>query len=251
MKAMILAAGLGTRLRPLTETVPKALVEIQGRPILEIIILQLKHYGFRDIIVNVHHHHEQMTSFLKKKNNFGINVLISDEKDEILDTGGGIKKASWFLDDNRPFLVHNVDVLSDIDLKAMYDFHCERNPMATLAVKDKDSSRSLIFDHTYRLYGWENSSTGESRIVSNLEAWDKTNIGFCGIHIIDPSIFRHMNSASKFSIITTYMNVSLEHPIIGYPVEKNLWLDIGSFEKLESARKIDPEKYLKNLKDEQ
>lgn len=245
MKAMILAAGLGTRLRPLTETVPKALVEINGKPILEIIILQLKSYGFNDIIVNLHHHYDLMIDFLRANNNFGINIQVSNEKDEVLDTGGGIKKASWFLDDDKPFLIHNVDVLSDINLKDMYDFHCERHPLATLAVKDKDSSRSLVFDHTYRLYGWENSSTGESRIVSALEKSDRTNIGFCGIHVIDPSIFQHMDEKKKFSIITTYMNVSLDQPIIGYPVENNLWLDIGSFEKLEFAQSIDPHIYFK------
>jgi len=245
MKAMILAAGLGTRLRPLTKNVPKALVEINGRPILEIIILQLKSYGFSDIIINIHHHYNQVIDFLRANDNFDVNVQISDEKDKILDTGGGIKKASWFLNDNKPFLVHNVDVISDINLKDMYDFHCKRHPLATLAVKDKDSSRSLVFDHSYRLFGWENSSTGESRIVSALEKSDKTNIGFCGIHVIDPDIFQHMNSNDKFSIITTYMNVSLEHPIIGYPVEQNLWMDIGSFEKLEHAQAIDPQIYLK------
>jgi NDP-sugar pyrophosphorylase family protein len=186
-----------------------------------------------------------MIDFLRANNNFGINIHVSDEKDEVLDTGGGIKKASWFLDDNKPFLIHNVDVLSDINLKAMYDFHCERHPLATLAVKDKDSSRSLVFDHTYRLYGWENSSTGEARIVSALEKSDRTNIGFCGIHVIDPDIFRHMDEKEKFSIITTYMNVSLEYPIIGYPVEQNLWVDIGSFEKLDLAQSIDPQIYLK------
>ena len=245
MKAMILAAGLGTRLRPLTKNVPKALVEINGSPILEIIILQLKSYGFSDIIINIHHHYNQVIDFLRANDNFGVNIQISDEKDKILDTGGGIKKASWFLNDNKPFLVHNVDVISDINLKDMYDFHCKRHPLATLAVKDKDSSRSLVFDHSYRLFGWENSSTGESRIVSALEKSDKTNIGFCGIHVIDPEIFQHMNSNDKFSIITTYMNVSLEHPIIGYPVEQNLWMDIGSFVKLEHAQAIDPQIYLK------
>ncbi len=245
MKAMILAAGLGTRLRPLTKNVPKALVEINGSPILEIIILQLKSYGFSDIIINIHHHYNQVIDFLRANDNFGVNIQISDEKDKILDTGGGIKKASWFLNDIKPFLVHNVDVISDINLKDMYDFHCKRHPLATLAVKDKDSSRSLVFDHSYRLFGWENSSTGESRIVSALEKSDKTNIGFCGIHVIDPEIFQHMNSNDKFSIITTYMNVSLEHPIIGYPVEQNLWMDIGSFEKLEHAQTIDPQIYLK------
>ena len=120
MKAMILAAGLGTRLRPLTETTPKALIEVNDRPILEIIILRLKKYGFQDIIINVHHHYKQVLDFLKSHDNFGINIQISDERAQILETGGGIKKASWFLNGSEPFLVHNVDVISDIDLKELY-----------------------------------------------------------------------------------------------------------------------------------
>lgn len=244
MKAMILAAGLGTRLRPLTESVPKALVEVHGRPILDIIIRQLKRYGFNDIIVNIHHHYDQIIDFLNANNNFDINIQISDEKDQILDTGGGIKKASWFLKGKDPFLVHNVDVISDINLKNIYDFHCLHKPLATLAVKDKGSTRSLIFDGSYRLGGWENSDTGESKLISRVNNMDITRIGFCGIHVIDPSIFQYMEDEAKFSIITTYMNLASEYLIYGYPVEGSLWIDIGSFEKLEYAQTIDPKTYL-------
>jgi len=244
MKAMILAAGLGTRLRPLTESTPKALVEVNGRSILEIIILRLKKYGFEDIIVNVHHHYTQVMDFLNSNDNFGINIQISDESDQILDTGGGIKKASWFLDGNEPFLVHNVDVISNIDLKEVYDFHCKHKALATLVVKGKDSARSLLLDKSYRLCGWENANTGESKIIGKTTDKDITRIGFCGIHIIDPSIFKYMNTRAKFSIISTYMNEAADQTIYGYPVEDNLWIDIGSFKQLEYAQTIEPKEYL-------
>jgi MurNAc alpha-1-phosphate uridylyltransferase len=244
MKAMILAAGLGTRLRPLTESKPKALVEICGRPILEIIIRQLIKYGFRDVIINTHHHYDQIIDFLKTKNNFGINIRISDEKEQVLDTGGGIKNASWFLDGDEPFLVHNVDVLSDIDLKGIYDYHVQRHPLVTLAVKGKNSVRSLLIDATCRLYGWENTDTVESKIVNGKNRADLSRIGFCGIHVIDPEIFNYFGENKVFSIITTYMEVVGKCAIYGYPVEDNLWIDIGSVEQLEYAQNIDPELYL-------
>lgn len=244
MKAMILAAGLGTRLRPLTESVPKALVPIQGKPILEIIIRQLIKFGFTDVIINVHHHYDQIIAFLKAQSDLDINIQISDERDKILDTGGGIKKASWFLEGKEPFLVHNVDVISNIDLKNMYDFHLQNRPLATLAVKEKGSARSLLFDGSYKLCGWENTDTGKSRIIHYVPEEEMIHIGFCGVHVIDPIIFDHMNDADIFSIITTYMKVADSYPIYGYSVENNLWMDIGSFEKFELAQNINPETYL-------
>jgi NDP-sugar pyrophosphorylase family protein len=245
MKAMILAAGLGTRLRPLTRSIPKALVEVHGRSMLEIIILQLKAHGFTDVIVNVHHQYRKIVDFLKVNNNFGIKIQLSHEKEQILDTGGGIKKAAWFLDGAEPFLVHNVDVISDIDLKALYDFHCQRKPLATLAVKSKDTPRSLLFDGSFRLGGWENTETGVRRIITGMNNADLGPAGFCGIHVIDPSIFKYMDDSSVFSIITTYMEAVTDHDIYGYPVEDNLWIDIGSFENLDYSQTIDPAKYLK------
>ena len=245
MKAMILAAGLGTRLLPLTESIPKALIRIHDRPILEIIILRLKNFGFADIIVNIHHHHDQIIDFLNANKSFGINIQISDENDQVLDTGGGIKKASWFLEGPEPFLVHNVDVISDIDLRAIYNFHMRHHPLATLAVKGKNSARSLLFNASYKLCGWENAETGESEIIPGMRRDDLVRIGFCGIHVIDPVIFKHFGSDKVFSIITTYMSLVGSNTIYGYPVEDNLWIDIGSFEQLMYARKIDPEIYFK------
>ncbi|MGB1243748.1 MAG: sugar phosphate nucleotidyltransferase, partial [Chitinophagales bacterium] len=166
MKAMIFAAGLGTRLRPLTNDKPKALVEVNGKPLLEIVILQLKRYGFRDIVVNVHYFAKQIIRFLEAKNNFGIHIQISDESDLLLETGGGLQKAKHFLcSDDEPFLVHNVDILSDINLKALYQSHLEGSPLATLVVRNRKTSRYLLFDETNRLCGWKNVKTGEVRMM--------------------------------------------------------------------------------------
>ena len=131
MKAMIFAAGLGTRLKPVTDTIPKALVPVNGKPLLEHIILKIKNAGFDEIIVNVHHFPDQIIEFIELNNQFGIRIEISDERDRLLETGGGIKKAEWFFDDNQPFLVHNVDILSNLDLKKLYTNHLKSNSMAT------------------------------------------------------------------------------------------------------------------------
>lgn len=245
MKAMILAAGLGTRLRPLTNTLPKALVPVNGKPILEIILLRLKYSGFSEVIINVHHHYRQIMDFVQSKRNFGMKIVFSHEKERVLDTGGGIKNASWFLKGEEPFLVHNVDVISDIDLKALYAFHQQKTGLATLAVKGKDSPRSLLFDSSMRLCGWENTETSKKRIIPGLNNGPTLAIGFCGIHIIDPEIFEYMEGEAIFSIITTYMEQAGNRAIYGFPVDDHLWIDIGSFEKLEYARSLDPALYLK------
>jgi len=146
MKAMIFAAGKGTRLQPLTNDIPKALVKVNNITLLEIIINKLKHFGFNDIIINVHHFAEQIKDFLNKNNNFGIKITISDESSLLLETGGGLKKAAWFFDDNKPFLIHNVDILSDINLSELYDFHIQSQSLATLAVMHRITSRYFLFD---------------------------------------------------------------------------------------------------------
>ncbi|MBR5193864.1 MAG: NTP transferase domain-containing protein, partial [Bacteroidaceae bacterium] len=157
MKAMIFAAGLGTRLKPLTDHMPKALVPVAGKPMLEHVILKLIASGFDEIVINVHHFAEQIIEFLKEKNTFGIKIWISDETEELLDTGGGIKKASSLL--NEPFLVHNADILSNVDLKALYDFHIASENDATLLVSPRKTVRYLLFDQTTRLCGWINKDT--------------------------------------------------------------------------------------------
>ena len=147
MKAMIFAAGLGSRLKPLTDTMPKALVPIAGRPMLEHVILKLKASGFTEIVINIHHFGEQILDFLKENDNFGLTIHISDERDQLLDTGGGVKKARTFFENsNEPFLVHNVDILSDIDLKELYDYHLQNGGVATLLASQRKTSRYLLFD---------------------------------------------------------------------------------------------------------
>ncbi|MDR2853752.1 MAG: NTP transferase domain-containing protein, partial [Prevotellaceae bacterium] len=155
-KALIFAAGLGTRLQPFTNTMPKALVPIGGKPLLEHIILKLKHSGFDEIIINIHHFGEQIIDFLQNKNHFGIRIEISDERDILLNTGGGIRKTQWFFNDNAPFLVHNVDILSNIDLRNLYDNHLKNSALATLAVSERATQRYFLFDTQNTLHGWTN-----------------------------------------------------------------------------------------------
>ena len=163
MKAMIFAAGLGTRLKPLTDHTPKALVPVNGRPMLEHVILKLKAAGCTEAVVNVHHFGQQIIDFLHAIQNFGITIHISDERNEFLDTGGVIKKASSFFSGTAPFLVHNVDILSDVDLKALYDFHLQSGNDATLLVSPRETSRYLLFDTNIRLCGWLNKLTGQTK----------------------------------------------------------------------------------------
>ena len=158
MKALIFAAGLGTRLKPLTDTMPKALVKVGGKPMLEHVILHLKEQGFCDIIINIHYLGEQIIDFLKANHNFGINICISDERSEVLETGGGILKAADFLEDDEPFLVHNSDILTNIDLRGLYQQHIENKADATLLVGQRDTSRYLIFNHEDTLCGWINKN---------------------------------------------------------------------------------------------
>ena len=247
MKAMILAAGLGTRLRPLTNTLPKALVKVQNIPIMEIIIRQLSFYGFKDIVINLHYLPDQILSYLDSQNHRDIRFYVSHEADKILDTGGGIKHAREWLDDGNPFLVHNVDVISDIDLLEMYRFHQAENALATLAVKDKNSPRSLLFDRNWILSGWENLDTDERKIIRKESPGDLHRIGFCGIHVISPEIFNLMQKENVFSIINTYIQLASDYKIVGFPAEENLWMDIGSHQQLKEANKLDPEKYLKEF----
>ncbi len=240
MKAIIFAAGLGTRLRPLTYSKPKALIEINGTPLLEIIIKKLKFYGFNDIIINVHYFAEQIIDFLKQKNNFDINISISDETDFLLDTGGGLKKTEWFFNDNKPFLVHNVDILSNIDLKQLYEFHIHSKALVTLAVKNKQTSRCLLFDNNNQLCGWKNIKTDKTEDIKTVKKYNisLTPLAFSGIHIINPSIFDLIKEKGKFSIIDVYLRLAKDNRIIGFSNNNFLWIDVGKKENLIKANKI-------------
>jgi len=212
MKAMILAAGLGTRLRPLTDDRPKALVTVAGRTLLEITLSRLRFFGVREVIVNAHHHAQMIVNYLKAHDNFGRRIEVSREE-ELLDTGGGLKKAAYFFGESRgePFILHNVDVLSTIDLGRMVRFHTEQNALATLAVQERETSRYLLFDEQSQLCG--------RRIVRAAKAespgieWARPGLGmralaFAGIHVLSPDIFEKMKGQGAFSIIDAYLHLA-------------------------------------------
>ncbi len=237
MKAMILAAGLGTRLRPLTNDRPKALVEINGRTLLEITVERLKKLGVKEIIVNVHHHAEQIVAFLKSKNDFGIRMEISREDDLLLDTGGGLKRASWFfLEGNsiEPFLLHNVDVLSSIDLRKMLAAHQKNAALATLAVQERQSSRQLLFDDQGFLAGRRKGIPDSDEIVrpsTNLHP-----LAFSGIHVISPRLLNLITESGVFSSIDTYLRLAASgEKISAFRADQFYWRDLGRPEDLAEA----------------
>lgn len=239
MKALIFAAGLGTRLRPLTDNRPKALVEVAGRPMLEHVIRNLASYGFKDIVVNVHHFGDQIIDFLAANDNFGINIAVSDERGELLDTGGGILKARTLLDDGEPFLVHNADILTDLNLADFYNYHLHHEADASLLVADRETSRYFVFSPERRLEGWVNVKTGETRPASFQQAENQMQLAFGGIHVISPSVFKALATYTmkhKFSITPFYVDNCQQLKIMGYtPTTAYQWFDIGSPEKLAQA----------------
>jgi NDP-sugar pyrophosphorylase family protein len=237
MKAMILAAGLGTRLRPLTDSRPKALVELNGRTLLEITIARLRSFGVTEIIVNVHHFADQIIEFLGSRNNFVLRIEISREDDLLLDTGGGLKKASWFfLEDptrvDEPFLLHNVDVISNIDLHRMLQFHKEHGALATLAVRARETSRPLYFNDQFQLSGRRvnnlDTFTPNLNTVISSEARNLSSLAFSGIHILSPRILPLLTEDGAFSIIPAYLRLSAEgQKILAFRTDQYYWRDLG------------------------
>src|SRR5712692_7117625 len=216
MKAMILAAGLGTRLRPLTDHRPKALVEIAGRTLLEITLSRLLAFGIREVIINVHHFADAILDYLKTNDNFGIHIEVSRE-DVLLDTGGGLKKAAYFfLEDSKrlsePFILHNVDVISTIDLGRMVQFHTENQAFATLAVQNREASRYLLFDRQLQLCGRRTGQDGKPELVgssSEPQAVSESQaLAFSGIHVISPRLLNRITEEGVFSIITSYLRLA-------------------------------------------
>ncbi len=228
MKAMIFAAGLGTRLRPLTNTMPKALVEYQGKPLLQHVIEKLKHYGFDQIVVNVHHFAGQIIDFLQKNDFFGVQMSISDESDQLLETGGGLFKARKFLDGNEPFLVHNVDIISDLDLGLFYRLF-DTSSIAMLAVQSRASGRKLVFSQRDGgLCAWCNTRTGEHVIVRK-NCPQPVEYAFSGIHVISPQIFKYL-WPGKYSITRAYLKIAEKEKITYYDHTGGMWKDMGTIE---------------------
>ncbi len=235
MKAMIFAAGLGSRLKPLTNSKPKALVEINGKTLLEIVILRLKSHGFKDIIINIHHFAEQIINFIEN-HDFGVNIKISDERNLLLNTGGGLKNTSSFFQNGKPFLVHNVDIISDIDLTKFYKTHLKSKSFVTLAVRNRHTSRYLLFDKNAELCGWKNLTTGEEKIIKIKTKL--TPLAFSGIQVIDPRIFSLMPTQEVFSIIDLYLDICSKYKISGYDHSKSNWLDVGKPNSLIVAKTL-------------
>jgi len=239
MKAMILAAGEGTRLKPVTDSIPKALVTVGGVSMLEHVILKIKAAGFTHITINIHHFGEQIIDFLTSKNNFGLTIDISDERNYLMNTGGGIKQASRFLEGNEPFLVHNVDIFSNVDLLTLYRSHLNSNALATLLVNKRNSSRQLLFNKAEHLCGWRNNETGEVKsFFPDFVPSDYSEYAFGGIHVISTEIFRFMEEwTGKFSIIDFYLSVCYQKPIRFYTKDDIRLIDAGKAEGLEEAEK--------------
>jgi len=240
MKAMILAAGLGTRLRPLTDDRPKALVEVAGRTMLEITLTRLRDFGIQEVIVNVHHFAEMIDDYLKAKNNFGMRIEVSRE-DTLLDTGGGLKKAAWFFweDSNlidRPIVLHNVDVISTIDLRRMVQFHTEHQALATLAVQDRETSRYLLFDEQLQLCGRRAGRDGNPELVRSAQRAEA--LAFSGIHVISPRLLEMMIEEGAFSIISTYLRLAAQgERILAFRADEYSWRDLGKPENVAQAAK--------------
>ena len=227
-KAIILAAGLGSRLGQLTEHRPKALVEWEGSPLIDHVIQKLKASGFTDIIINVHHHAEMIMTHVEKMDLFGINIKFSHEKEELLDTGGGIANAAWFFD-NQPFLVYNVDILCSIDLRALMAAHRQSNAIATMAVKQRVTTRSLLINEAGYLKGWKDNRSGEMILVDNSAA-GLSPIAFSAIHVMDPKIFKLFPSEKRFPIMPFYLELAKKESIFMYRHDADEWLDMGKLE---------------------
>jgi NDP-sugar pyrophosphorylase family protein len=238
MRAMILAAGLGTRLRPLTDDRPKALVEVGGRTLLEITLSRLRSFGIHDVIINAHHFAEMIHDYLKANENFGMHIEVSHEA-VLLDTGGGLKKASHFFRGDfstfeEPFILHNVDVISTIDLRRMMESHAQTHALATLAVQERETSRYLLFDEKLQLCGRRSGSDQKSEMVRP-SATAKA-LAFCGVHVISPRIFGMMTEEGAFSIITSYLRLAGSgERICAFPADEYYWRDLGRPEHVQQA----------------
>lgn len=234
-QAMIFAAGLGTRLKPLTDTMPKALVPVGGEPLLRHVVLRLKEAGFERIVVNVHHFADQIINYLRANQHFGLDIRISDERDQLLDTGGGIRKAASLFDADSPILIHNVDILSNIDLAALYDKAQQTD--ALLLVSQRKTQRYLLFDEAKRLVGWTNVATQAVKSpYPDLEVAKYQMLAFSGIHVLHPSMFSQMEGwQEKFGIIDFYLQQCDRSKVMGYEQPDLRLLDVGKLDSLTEA----------------
>ena len=237
MKALIFAAGKGTRLKPFTDYHPKALARVNGVPLLERNIKYLQSYGINDFVINIFHFGEQIVEFLKEHDHFGANIEISDEKDQLLETGGGLVFARRFLDDGEDFLILNADILTDLNITEFVKYHQEKKDFATLAVSDRKSSRKLLFNPEMVLRGWVNVETGEQRLAEFNKGFKP--LAFSGIHCMNPAIFGKIKRTGKFSIMEEYLDLMHTEKIHGFEHQAKL-IDVGRPDSI-----VEAEKYFK------
>ncbi|MEO6135100.1 MAG: sugar phosphate nucleotidyltransferase [Ginsengibacter sp.] len=237
MKAMILAAGLGTRLKPFTDNHPKALAIVNGKTLLQRNIEYLGGFGIKDVIVNIHHFPEQIKELVEKNKGFGSNISFSDESNEVLETGGGLKKAAWFFEgEKEPFVLMNVDILTSLNLHEMIACHNNEKPLATLAVSVRFTSRYFLFDERDYLSGWKNTKTGEQIMVRQAEKL--TEKAFSGIHVISPKIFSLIKLKGKFSLVDLYLGLAKSNIIFAYTHSNSKFIDVGKPESILKAEKL-------------
>jgi NDP-sugar pyrophosphorylase family protein len=235
MKAMIFAAGLGKRLGNITESIPKALVDINGKTALHRAVEKCSAFGFSDIIINVHHFADMVENEVERLNKIGFKISVSDEREMLLENGGGLYKARNFFDKN-PFLLYNVDIISDFDLDSLYRLHLERKGLATLAVRHRPGKRFLLVDSEGQLRGWRNISTGE-QILAGAKADGLDEIAFSSMHIVEPEIFDYMHKGI-YSMIDLYLELASEHNIYTLKHDEGYWIDVGTPESLEQVRNL-------------
>ena len=235
-KAIIFSAGLGTRFKPWTDAHPKALAVVNGKSLLQRNIEYLQSYGIKDVVVNIHHFPDQIIEAVKKNNGWGSNVAISDESDQVLETGGGLVKARPLLHGDQPFFSLNVDILTNLDLNKLMAFHQQHKPLVTFGITNRKSSRVLLFDENSRLCGWKNVATGETKI-----SIDKPNLkemAYSCVVIYEPKIFSLIRKSGKFSIMDTYLDLAAEHVILGYDHSGDDLVDVGKPESVAVAEKL-------------
>ncbi len=238
LRAIIFSAGLGTRFKPWTNSHPKALAVVNGKSLLQRNIAYLQQYGIKDVVVNIHHFPAQIIAAVKENNGWGSNIIISDESDEVLETGGGLVKAKKLLQGDKPFLSLNVDILTNLDLNKLMAFHHQHKPLVTFGVTNRKSTRVLLFDADNRLCGWKNVQTGEEKISIS-----KPNLiakAYSCVVIYEPQIFDLIKQRGKFSIMDTYLDLAAEHVILGYDHSGDNLVDVGKLESVTFAEVLFP-----------
>jgi NDP-sugar pyrophosphorylase family protein len=235
MKAMIMSAGKGTRLGKITETIPKVLVDINGKSLLQIAVETCTRYGFDDIIVNVHYLADMVEEEIRRLNRMGFKITVSNERELLLENGGGLYKAKDFFDGN-PFLVYNADIVTDLDLSSLYHYHIKKNGLATLAVRNREGSRFLLVNSEGVLKGWCNIATGE-KIIAVREEEELLKIGFSSIQIIGPEIFKYMKEG-VYTVVSLYLELASSNRIYTYRCNDGYWFNVGTPENLESVREF-------------